>query len=338
MAFLTALFDLNGTATRKQALRVFAVLLVGIAVVVLTHRLAPAFTRFVLPLVGLMHVWWWATVVRRLHDAGRSGAWAVLMLVPVLGGVVSLAALVLRSDRPFNDSHAGLRAAGSLVLVLVALFWLSRVLWAPYWVPAESMKPTLLVGDYLAVRHTQAAALSRGDVVVFRHPVTGDAMVDRLIGLPGDMVQMQGGQVVLNGVPMAQQDAGRMRETYASQGPLATLPRCFNAVVGVGGVCEKQVMREALPDSRSYLVANIENGAFADDIGPFTVPEGQLFLLGDNRDNSADSRFAQGAGGLGFVPAENVVGRVTRVIFSSAGTSLWAVWDWRGDRMFRSVE
>lgn len=338
MAFLTALFDLNGTATRKQALRVFAVLLAGIAVVVLTHRLAPGFTRVFLPVVGLVHVWWWATVVRRLHDAGRSGAWAVLMLVPVLGGLVSVAALMLRSARPFNDSHAGLRVAGSLGLVLVALFWLTRALWAPYWVPAESMKPTLLVGDYLVVRHTHADNLTRGDVVVFRHPVTGETLAKRLIGLPGDVVQLQGGQVVLNGDVLTQQDAGQMRETYGPQGPLATLPRCFNAVVGVGGVCEKQLFRETLPDSRSYLVANIENDAFADDIGPFTVPEGQLFLLGDNRDNSADSRFAQGAGGLGFVPAENVIGRGTRVIFSAAGTSLWAVWDWRGDRMFRSVE
>ena len=338
MAFLTALFDLNGTATRKQALRVFAVLLAGIAVVVLSDRLAPSVTRVVLPVVGLVHVWWWATVVRRLHDAGRSGAWAVLMLVPVLGGLVSIVALMLRSARPFNDSHAGLRVAGSLGLVLVALFWLTRAFWAPYWVPAESMKPTLLVGDYLVVRHTRADNLTRGDVVVFRHPVTGEPWAKRLIGLPGDLVQMQGGHVVLNGAPLAQEDAGRMRETYGPQGPLAKRPRCFNAVVGVGGVCEKQLFRETQPDSRSYLVANIENGAFADDIGPFTVPEGQLFLLGDNRDNSADSRFAQGAGGLGFVPAENVIGRGTRVVFSAAGASLWAVWDWRGDRMFRSVE
>lgn len=338
MAFLTALFDLNGTSTRKQALRVFAVVLIGLAGLAVIERLAPAYTRFAVPVVGLLHVWWWATAVRRLHDAGRSGAWVVLVLLPVLGLVASAVVLALRSDRSFNDSHAGLRLAGSIGLVLVAILSLSRVFWAPYWIPAESMKPTLLVGDYLVVRHAQMDDLVLGDIVAFRHPVTGQPMVDRLIGLPGDTVLLQGGQVVLNGAPLVQAEAGMMRETYGPQGPLATLPRCFNAVVGVGGVCEKQLFRETLPDGRSYLVANIENGAFADDIGPFTVPAGQMFLLGDNRDNSSDSRFAQGAGGLGFVPAENVIGQGTRVIFSAAGASLWAVWNWRADRMFRSVE
>lgn len=338
MPFLTALFDLNGTATRKQALRVFVVLVAALAGVALLERWAPSYTRYALPFFGLVHVWWWATVVRRLHDAGRSGGWAALMVVPLLAALVSVAALLPRSHRTFNDSHAGLRAAGSVALVLVVLFWVSRLFWAPFWIPAESMKPTLLVGDYLAVTHMPAQDLQRGDVVVFRHPVTGVPMVARLIGVPGDVLRMQAGQVEMNGARLAQEDAGLMRETYRPQGPLATLPRCFNAVVGVGGICEKQLARETLPDGRSYRVANIETGAFADDIGPFAVPEGHLFLLGDNRDNSADSRFAQGAGGLGFVPAENVIGRVTRVIVSTAGTSLWAVWDWRGDRMFGSVE
>jgi signal peptidase I len=163
-------------------------------------------------------------------------------------------------------------------------------------------------------------------------------MVKRLIGLPGDVVQMQGGFSVLNGQPLAQEDAGVSRETYGPQGPSGFMPRCSNAVVGIGGICELQLRRETLPEGRSYLVANVEDGAHPDNMGPFSVPEGQIFFLGDHRDNSSDSRFAQGAGGLGFVPAENVVGRVTRIIFSASGSSLWAFWDWRGDRFFRAVE
>lgn len=338
MPFLTALFDLNGTTTRKQALRVFLVLLAGIAVLLAVQSLAPAYERLVYPVLGLVLVWWWATVVRRFHDAGHSGAWAALMLVPYLGVLVALAALMLRADRPFNNSHAGLRAAGSVGLVLMALYWLSRGLWTPYWSPTESMKPTLLVGDYYVTSYAGAESLSRGDVVVFRHPVGGDAMVKRLIGLPGDRVQMQGGVVVLNGTALAQTEADRLSEPFAPQGPAGILPRCTNAVVGLGGTCDLATRRETLADGRAYLVGNIEDGAFADRTDAFTVPAGHLFFLGDNRDNSFDSRFAQGTGGLGFVPAENVIGRVTRVLFSASGAQLWAVWDWRGDRIFKAVE
>ena len=104
MPLLTALFDLHGTATRKQALRVFAVLLVAIAVAMLVERLAPNYSRFVVPLVGFVYVWWWATAVRRLHDAGRSGVWALALVVPVLGLFASLMVLFLRADRPFTPT------------------------------------------------------------------------------------------------------------------------------------------------------------------------------------------------------------------------------------------
>lgn len=338
MPFLTALFDLHGTATRKQALRVFLVMLAALGAVMLVERFQPDLSRFAVPVAGLVQVWWWATAVRRLHDAGHSGVWALVLIVPVLGLVASVVVLFLRSDRPFNDGQAGLQLAGALGLVAMALLAASRLFWAPYWVPAEAMKPTLSVGDYLVVRHVQAKALERGDVVVFRHPVTGDAQAKRLVGLPGDVVAVQGGLVVLNGATLPQAEAGLLQEPYAPEGPLGSLPRCSNAVVGVGGICEKQLRVETLPDGRSHRIANIEDGAFADDIGPFAVPEGHMFLMGDNRDNSADSRFARGAGGLGFVQTENVIGRATRVIFSSAGPSLWAVWDWRADRIFRSLE
>jgi signal peptidase I len=338
MPLLTALFDLHGTATRKQALRVFVVLLVAVAVAMLVERLVPDYSRFVVPLVGFVYVWWWATAVRRLHDAGHSGIWALALAVPGFGLAASSVVLFLRADRPFNSGLAGLQLAGSLGLVLLTLLSASRLAWAPYWAPAESMKPALSAGDYLAVRHLAPDAMARGDIVVFRHPVTGEAHVKRLIGLAGDVVAMQGGQIVLNGETLAQEDAGVLQEVFGAQGPLGSLPRCSNAVVGVGAICETDLRSETLPEGRRYRVANIEDGGFADDIGPFTVPEGQMFMLGDNRDDSADSRFAQAAGGLGFVPLENVIGRVTRVIFSSAGSSPWAVWAWRKDRIFRLVE
>jgi signal peptidase I len=337
MPFLTALFDLNGTRTRKQALRVFLVLLVTIAVAFALQSFAPGWARLAHPAVGLAYVWWWATVVRRLHDAGHSGAWAILLALPLLGLLVGLAALVLRSDRHFNDSHAGLRVAGTVALVCVAILALSRAFWAPYWSPSESMKPTLLVGDYHITRYLGADSLARGDVVVFRHPVHGSTMVKRLIGLPGDRIEMRGGVPLLNGVALAQTAAGTLSEPFGPQGPSGIMPRCTNAVVGLGGRCDLALLRETLPDGRSYLVANIET-AYADNTAEFTVPAGHLFFLGDNRDNSLDSRFAQGAGGMGFVPAENVVGRVTRVLFSAEGASLWAFWEWRGDRFFKAVE
>jgi len=338
MPFLTALFDLNGTATRKQALRVFLVLLFALVSLVLVRAFLPLAGRFVDPVVGMIVVWWFATMVRRLHDAGHSGGWALFLLVPYVGVLVAIWVLMLRGERPFNNSHAGLRAAGTAGLVLMAVLSLSRVFWAPYWSASEAMKPSVRVGDYLVTRYARPENLARGDVVVFRHPLTGVPMVARLIGLPGDRVQMAGGAVVLNEARIKQADAGLMSEPFLPQGPMRLLPRCTNGVVGIGGRCDLALLRESLPEGRSYLTGNLDDASFADNTETFTVPAGQLFLLGDHRDNSADSRLAQAAGGLGFVPAENVIGRVTRVVFSSAGTYLWQMWDWRGDRIFKAVE
>lgn len=338
MPFLTALFDLNGTATRKQALRVFLVLFVALMCLAFVRISFPSAERIADPVVGVIVAWWFATAVRRLHDAGHSGGWVLLLLVPYVGVLVAIWLLMLRGDRPFNNSHAGLRAAGTVGLVLMTVLALSRAFWAPYWSPSDRMKPTLLIGDYLATRYASAESLARGDVVVFRHPLTGVPTIARLMGLPGDQIQMKDGVAVLNNAALAQADAGMMIEPFLPQGPMRVLPRCTNGVVGIGGRCDLALLRETLPDGRSYLISNLGRHSFADDTDSFTVPAGQLFFLDDHRDNAADSRFAQGAGGLGFVPAENVIGRVTRVVFSSAGSYLWQMWDWRGDRIFKAVE
>jgi signal peptidase I len=228
----------------------------------------------------------------------------------------------------------------------------------PFWIPSESMKDTLLIGDFIFVNKMAygyskyscpfgicpisgrllASDPQRGDVVVFRHPVSGEDYVKRLIGLPGDTVQVKGGVLYINGAEVPQEPDGVFAETYERQGPQGSYPRCANGQPAEGAACEKQRFRETLPGGRVHDVMNIEDNGAGDDTDVFTVPAGHYFFMGDNRDNSMDSRFAQARGGVGFVPAENLLGRVDRVMFSSAGRSLFYFWTWRADRFFKAVE
>lgn len=228
----------------------------------------------------------------------------------------------------------------------------------PFWIPSGSMKDTLLIGDFLFVNKMAygysryscpfsacpisgrlfAGEPERGDVVVFRHPVNGTDFIKRLVGLPGDTVQMREGVLYLNGEMVPQTPAGTFEEIYEKQGPLGQMPRCENGPVGQGGICTSSRATETLPGGRQHNVLNIDQNGFADNTDVFTVPAGHYFFLGDNRDNSQDSRFGQAVGGVGFVPAENLIGRADRIIFSSAGRSMLFFWTWRADRFFKSVE
>ena len=159
----------------------------------------------------------------------------------------------------------------------------------------------------------------------------------QLLGVPGDTIQMRNGQVILNGQPVPQTANGVFTEPKLPQGPGRTLPRCFNEPVAEGGACEKQRFTETLPNGVAHDVLNIVDGWPLDDTPVFTVPAGNYFFMGDNRDNSEDSRVPPIAGGLGFVPAEYLIGRADRVMFSSAGSSLLYFWTWRPDRFFHAV-
>ena len=209
--------------------------------------------------------------------------------------------------------------------------------WQRYWIPAGAMKPTLLVGDYIVVKGHWRYEPAQGEVVVYRHPVNGAVFISRIIGLPGDRVQMVAGALHLNGARVETAPAGDFTEIYEPQGPAGGLPRCANAPVAMGETCLKHLLRETLPGGPSYYVLNI-GASFADDTPVFTVPEGHLFMMGDNRDNSQDSRFDQRAGGVGFVPVDNVLGRARFTLFSSAGRSLLFAWTWRRDRFFKAIE
>lgn len=244
----------------------------------------------------------------------------------------------------------------------------------PFWIPSGSMKDTLLIGDFLFVNkmsygYSYASCPSvkiprfginidatdlcgwadgdntrlfgsepeRGDVVVFRHPVTGGDFIKRLIGLPGDKVQVKDGVVIINGTPVEVQPDGKFVEVAEPQGPQRLSPRCENGPVGHGGACEKSKFVETLPGGKSHSILNIGNQP-SDNTSVYVVPEKHYFFMGDNRDNSSDSRVPSIVNGVGFVPYENLIGRADRVMFSSAGRSMLFFWTWRSDRYFKAIQ
>ena len=252
-------------------------------------------------------------------------------------------------------------------LIIAGVF--RTLFFQPFWIPSGSMKDTLLVGDFLFVNKMaygysryscpfSSPAFSpcpiegrilggepkRGDVVVFRHPTKNVDFIKRLIGLPGDRIQVINGVLQINGTAVKLQDAGSFSEIKEPQGSQGLTPRCANDPVGLGGNCLKGRQIETLPGNSpsdppvTHDVLNISDNWVADNTPVFTVPEGEYFFMGDNRDDSEDSRFPAAAGGLGFVPVEYLVGRADRIMFSSAGKSLFYFWTWRPDRFFKAID
>ncbi|OCX61641.1 signal peptidase I [Thioclava sp. SK-1] len=257
------------------------------------------------------------------------------------------------------------KTQGGIVETIKTVFWalliagvFRTLFFQPFWIPSGSMKDTLLIGDFLFVNkmaygYSQYSCPfsacpiegrlfgsdpERGDVVVFRHPTQGVDYIKRLIGLPGDKIQMIDGVLNINGTPVKLENQPPFEEVMAQQGPQRLTPRCENAPVGMGDICIKGRQIETLPNGVSHSILNITNTGPVDSTPVFTVPDGEYFFMGDNRDNSEDSRFPQVRGGLGFVPAKFLIGRADRIMFSSAGRSLFYFWTWRADRFFKAVE
>lgn len=258
-----------------------------------------------------------------------------------------------------SNSQGGLgETVKTIVYALLIAVVFRTLFFQPFWIPSSSMKDTLLIGDFVFVnkmaygysRHSCPFSIcpfsgrilggepERGDVIVFRHPVNNTDYVKRLIGLPGDTVQLKEGIVYLNGKMLPQEGAGTFVELKAPQGPMQDRPSCGNDPVGEGGQCITDRRIETLPEGKRHNVLNLTDSDFPDNTDIYSVPEGQYFFMGDNRDNSIDSRFDPRAGGVGFVPAEYLIGRADRIMFSSAGRSLLFFWTWRSDRFFRAVE
>ncbi|MEK9573763.1 MAG: signal peptidase I [Alphaproteobacteria bacterium] len=211
----------------------------------------------------------------------------------------------------------------------------------PFNIPSGSMIPTLLVGDYLFVskfsygysRHSfpfsvapisgrvMASTPERGDVAVFRLP--SDVSVDyikRVVGLPGDRIQVTGGILHINGQPVERRLVGNGKIS-SSQGGFIT-----------------QRYEEIFPDGHRHIIQEVSDNQLFDNTPEFTVPDGHYFMMGDNRDNSRDSRSSS----VGFVPFENFIGRAEFLFFSHGGDArFWEVWKWpfsiRISRMFSGI-
>lgn len=277
-------------------------------------------------------------------------------------------------EKTAQDENPIIETIKTVVYALVLAGLFRTLFFQPFWIPSGSMKSTLLIGDFLFVNkmaygYSYASCPSipftnitpdkicgflsgdneriwagepqRGDVVVFRHPVHGTDYIKRLIGVPGDTVQMKDGRLILNGNYVDFKEDGKFIEIMERQGSMGRQPRCANGPVGLGGVCEKERGIETLPSGKSYSVLNIGNQG-SDNTGVYTVPAGHYFFIGDNRDNSTDSRFRQNysnpsSSGVGFVKFEDIIGRADRIMFSSAGKSMFFFWTWRSDRFFKEV-
>ena len=227
-------------------------------------------------------------------------------------------------------------------------------------VPADAAEQ-LTVAEFAEISPARAAGIEVGDRIV---AIEGERMEDfrdvqdsimlypgrtldvtverdgaeRIFEVPVRSVEMEDRFGNVSKVGLIGIASGAASFDFEPQGPIGHRPRCSNAPVGLGGECEKERFTETLPGGVSHSVLNIEDGSFGDNTPVFTVPEGHYFVMGDNRDNSQDSRFPQSIGGVGFVPYENIIGRADRIMFSSAGERMVYFWTWRADRFFRAIE
>jgi signal peptidase I len=241
--------------------------------------------------------------------------------------------LTKSSDAPGKSAGAEIWDVVKVVLQALALAIFVRIfLYQPFNIPSGSMENTLLVGDYLFVSKYSygyskyslpfdaipfagriwSGEPARGDIAVFRKPTNLDEdFIKRVIGLPGDKLQMQNGHLFINGTAVPKTRVEDYEEAD-SFGNLRRIPR----------------FEETLPNGVKYFVLDRSPDGSGDNTSEYIVPPGHYFMMGDNRDNSSDSRF-QGPSEVGFVPLENFIGRAQIIFYSTDGSAgLLEFWRW----------
>jgi len=239
------------------------------------------------------------------------------------------------------EGESWVETVKTVVYALLIALVIRTFLFQPFNIPSASMEGTLLIGDYLFVEkfaygysrysfpfglgpfsgRVFGSAPARGDVVVFKYPRdTSTDFIKRVIGLPGDRIQMINDRLYINDkvVPRV---------------------RVADYVENVDGITYRVPQyRETLPEGKSYLTVDRFSDGPADNTDIFIVPAGHYFMMGDNRDNSDDSR-----GSVGYVPAENLVGKAELLFFSTDGSAhIWEFWKWpsaiRYGRIFTAID
>jgi signal peptidase I len=241
------------------------------------------------------------------------------------------------------------REIKGLLWVLLAVLAFHSLVAKPFYIPSESMMPGLLTGDRLVVTKypygwswvspsfhvlppTKGRLFGhmpkRGDIVIVTPPGTRTDYIKRVIGLPGDTLRMVDGQLYINGVPVKRQALAPDMVPVDVNSPCGSDrdPALYDfRVRGADGkmYCRVPVIRETLPNGHSYETVELGRSS-EDNFGPVIVPADHVWLMGDNRDDSADSRVPEWQGGLGgAVPWENIGGRAEFITFSLDGTSVW---------------
>ena len=248
------------------------------------------------------------------------------------------------AEAPAKSAGQELKELVSTVVTALAIALVLRVaLFQPFTIPSSSMEPGLVTGDYIIVSkfsygwsyasfpllppmgegRVLGKGPQRGDVVVFHLPSdTRKDLIKRVVGLPGDRVQVMEGVLLINDKPIPRKVDG---PGFDHDDP------------------EQQVTQilESKPDGSTYVTFDRGPGRPMDDTQTYVVPAGHYFMMGDNRDNSLDSRFPPEVGGVGYVPEEAIIGKAQIVLMSwKAGSSLFKPWTWLnldGGRFFKPI-
>lgn len=289
------------------------------------------------------------------QPAGTAGPLAAAPGDSPVSKALPLTAAKAQEDKKEEKKESWWDTVRFFLLLFVAAVLIRSLLFAPFSIPSGSMLPNLMIGDYLFIAkwpygfsrfsfpfgiasfdgRILAGVPERGDIVVFRHPNSDDDWVKRVIGLPGDTIEVRGGVVILNGRPIQRQRVADYAMPISPNSPC----RGGGAVREIDGpdgrACAFPRFRETLPGGRSYEVLDQVTDGDTDDFGPIVVPQDHLFVMGDNRDDSADSRVSADPRlpieqqGVGMLPIDHVLGRATIAFWSTDGSAAWLKpWTW----------